>query len=129
VHGSRSDDSTGACVFYAFPDESIRIAKEKPGMLPFFETMLTGIEYQIENFVAADLDVKVVEIIIEKAGKRVVRKALCADVMGAKHPKPPYPSDMIALVAQYALQPKVGNYKASIRKFSDAAWSCVLADA
>jgi hypothetical protein len=129
IHGSHSEDSSGACVFYAFPEECVQIARLKPGILPYFETMLTGVDYQLKNFESGEFNVEVVEVIILKAGKQYLRKALCAEVYGQKQPQPPYPMNMIGLVAQYAIQPKPGVYKASIKKFSEKAWTCTLVDA
>jgi hypothetical protein len=65
-----------------------------------------------------------VEVI--KGGKKIIRKAVVAEVDGQKQPAPSYPKNMIAMVAINTDQPRCGRYHARIEQTSSGAWVCQL---
>jgi len=126
AHSARGMDNQAASVFFAFPEECQGIVLLKPGDLPEFETILTGLDYQLPNFLSGKLDVEVVDVDIVSRGIHRTRKALLAQVVGQRQPQPPYPCNMIALVSVDANQPGIGHYTADIVKTYEHGWRCVL---
>lgn len=126
VHSSRSMDSGASCVFLAFPEEAKWIVENKPGLSGGFNTVLTGLNFQLPGCTHLDVDVEIVDVTVSKAGKTLIRKAVVAQVQGQKQPGSDYPRNMIAMVAVNADQPENGNYHAIINQISTGAWSCQL---
>ncbi|MGW8178224.1 MAG: hypothetical protein ACWGQW_05565 [bacterium] len=129
AHSARSSHSGAGSVFMAFHKECLRIVTERPGYSNEFETILTGMNYQLPNYVGEEMivDVEVVDIDETKNGRRTVRKAIVATVAGQLQPRnDKYPKNMIAMVATNANQPEVGTYTATIKRYSKNAFKAVL---
>ena len=126
AHSSRSEASGGGSVFMAFHEECVEIVGATPGITDEFETMLTGLDYQLPDTDEIVLDVEVVEVEVTKKNRKFVRKALVGVVRGQVQPQGDYPENMIAMVALNANQPKVGKYTAAITRYSNKAHMVVL---
>lgn len=125
-HSSRSEDSSAACVFIAFPEECLWIIEKKPGLSGDLNTVLTGLNFQLPGINNLSVDVDIVDVEIIKSGKTLVRKGVVALVDGQKQPGSGYPQNMIAMVALNTDQPKCGHYHATIEQSSAGAWKCQL---
>ncbi len=130
AHSARGVDNSAAVAFFAFPEECEAIIKVRPGLDDTFTTILTGVDYQIPGFAAGRVACDVVDVVINKNGRMITRKALVGQISATqKQPGPAYPRDMIGMIALNADQPEVGKYHAVIKKMSDAAWACALVPA
>jgi hypothetical protein len=127
AHSSRSGDASGASVFIGFYDECLKIVAEKPGLKGSLRTVVTGIHYQVPGLREATLEGEIVDVAVNIRGKRVIRKALVAQVDGQLQPQDPqFPANMIGIIAVNADQPQNGTYTISIKQTSQSAWTATL---
>lgn len=129
AHATRSQNATAASVFMGFPGYAKLIVKEKPGYKQDTRTLLLGLQYVFDGEVPnLNIPVEVLEFEQIKENKRVIRKIVCAHVVGKKAPRAPYPEDLIGMVDIHTDQPECGRYMAHIVQAGNGkAWHCKLA--